>query len=72
MFKLYYLFDSDNAATSVYSDPELINCINYMEDSGFNKARCLIVSPNGTRITFESNDIVFHSTQTYRTALHAC
>lgn len=71
MFKLYYLFDSDTAATSIYADENIDKCFKYMEDGGLNPSRCLVISPNGTKITFDRNDIIFHSAQTYRIPLHA-
>lgn len=71
MFKLYYLFESDTAATSIYTDENIDKCFKYIEDGGLNPARCLIMSPNGTKITFDHNDVIFYSTQTYRIPLHA-
>lgn len=71
MFKLYYLFESDTAATSIYADENIDKCFKYIEDGGLNPARCLIMSPNGTKITFDHNDVIFYSTQTYRIPLYA-
>lgn len=70
MFKLYYLFDYDTAATPIYADEDINKCFQYIEDAGLNHARCLVVSPNGTKITFDHNDVIFHSAQTYRISLY--
>ena len=56
-FTLYFLTDA-NVCRIVYSGDELSYCLSYIKSNSLLPARCMIVSPNGRRITFTDNGSV--------------
>jgi hypothetical protein len=53
-FTLYFLTDS-NAFKMAYSGDELSYCLSYIRTNNLLPNRCMIISPNGRRITFTDN-----------------
>lgn len=59
MFRLFY-FTSSSASDLVYSSNDLAPCIEFIRTHSLIYQKCIIVSPNNRRITFnEYNEIVF-------------
>lgn len=53
-FTLYFLTDT-NVYRIVYSSDELSYCLSYIKSNSLRPTRCMIISPNGRRITFTDN-----------------
>lgn len=50
-----YILTEFNAYKAVHSVDELSGCLSYIKTNSLALNRCLIISPNGRRITFASN-----------------
>ena len=52
---ILYILTELNSYRAVHSVDELSGCLSYIKTNNLALNRCLIVSPNGRRITFASN-----------------
>lgn len=59
MFTLYYFIDTTNSK-AIFTNEDLGPCLAYIKANFLVPQRCLIISPNNRRITFNNqNDLVF-------------
>lgn len=59
MFRLFFL-TSNSSTELIFSNNELAPCIDYIKANRIYPQRCIIITPNNRRVTFNSkNEMVF-------------
>ena len=60
MFKLYY-FTYNMKPEFIYSNNDLLPCLDYIKVNNIQRQRCVIITPNNRRISFNEKDVMIVS-----------